>query len=64
MAGKWYKQGLEEASIGPANPPSEPGRRDYVAYMEGYVDGVREIERDADEYQFQHEDEDEDEDAL
>ncbi len=44
---KWYSTGFKDALQGlPADPPWQPGHRDYENYRDGYADGERQVERD------------------
>lgn len=49
MAKSWYDKGFEEGRDGPNfDPPMYPGHKSYVAYSDGYRDGERQAELNAD----------------
>lgn len=46
--GKWYDKGFKEAVAGlDPDPPWQALHRDYTAYQEGYADGERQLEAEA-----------------
>lgn len=47
--GKWYNVGRKDSLEGlPKDPPMAPGNRSHGDYLEGYEDGQRELDRQAD----------------
>lgn len=47
--GKWYDNGKKDALEGLGeDPPMNPGNRAYSDYREGYEDGQRELDSQAD----------------